>query len=238
MSKPLAIIQMGEPPAAVLNLVGQQSDWFIDSLSLAHVQHRIYRPDLDEPLPLPTTLSGAIISGAWEMMTDLNPWSEVIVKWIRSAHKSCLPLFGVCYGHQLIAHALGGEVGVNPGGCEQGLQLIELCGDYQNEPLLKHLPQRISAWLSHQQTVLRPPVDAKVMGFSAQDACQIIKYSDTTFSVQFHPEFSLSIMLEYLKYNEAIYLLPDSNLLPVWPKIILQRFYQYLCAEPEYPLTH
>lgn len=238
MSKPLAFIQIGEPPLAVLSRVGQQSDWFIDSLSLAHAQLIIYRPDLNEPLPLPTTFCGAIITGSWAMVTHLHSWGEAVANWIRSAHKSSLPLFGVCYGHQLIAHAPGGIVGVNPCGSEQGLQLIELCGDYQNEPLLKHIPQRISAWLSHQQTVLKVPVDAKVMGFSALDECQIIKYSDTTFSVQFHPEFSLSIMIEYLNYNEETYLLPDSNLLPVWPKTILQRFYQYSCAEPEYPLMH
>lgn len=230
MFKPLAIIQMGEPPEAILEQVGHQHTWFLAALSPDHERVKLFRPDQGELIPSPDHFSGAIITGSWAMVTDMLPWSEVTAEWIRQAHKDSLPLLGVCYGHQLITHALGGLVGNNPTGSERGLQLIELCGDYENDPLLKYMPKHISAWLSHQQTVLSPPEGAKVLAFSAQDSCQIIRYSDTTFSVQFHPEFTLDIMMACLRYNNVIEILPDGNSLPTWPNVILQRFYDYYCA--------
>lgn len=233
MSKPFAIIQMGEPPVAIIEEVGQQNNWFTDALSLTQSHYKVYRPDQNDSLPPPSSLSGAVITGSWAMVTDLLPWSEETAQWIREAHKLGLPLLGVCYGHQLITHALGGKVGFNPAGSERGLQTVKLCGNYQHEPLLEQLPRQISAWLSHQQTVLEPPAGAEVMGYSEQDACQIIKYSDTTFSVQFHPEFSFEIMQACLNHNGANSLLADSHSHPTWPKIILQRFYQSSCAGSE-----
>lgn len=238
MLKPLAIIQLGEPPEDVLEQVGQQNEWFKKALSLPNDNVKIFRPDLDEPIPPSENFSGAIITGSWAMVTDLHPWSELTAEWIRKSHSDCLPLLGVCYGHQLITHALGGLVGDNPTGSERGLQLIELCGDYQNDPLLKHIPKNVSAWLSHQQTVLVPPLGAKVLAFSTQDSYQIIRYSDTTFSVQFHPEFSLDIMLACLRNHGSIDHLLDGNNFPTWPRFILQRFYNYYCTAPTCDYIH
>lgn len=229
MLKPLLIIQLGQPPQAVLDQVGQQSDWFISALSLMKSDIKIIRPDLHEDLPTPESVCAAIITGSWSMVTDLHPWSEVTAEWIRAAHQDGLPLLGVCYGHQLIAHALGGRVGDNPAGVERGIQLIEVHDEGQNDPLLKQIPKYISAWLTHQQTVLTPPKGAQVLAFSTQDRCQMIRYSDTTFSLQFHPEFTLDIMLTCLRNNKTPELLPAEINLPTWPKIILQRFYDYYC---------
>ncbi|WP_438612278.1 glutamine amidotransferase-related protein, partial [Klebsiella variicola] len=44
------------------------------------------------------------------MVTERLPWSEEAAEWLRQAMAIKLPLFGVCYGHQLLAYALGGEV--------------------------------------------------------------------------------------------------------------------------------
>lgn len=238
MLKPLAIIQLGEPPEPIFKAIGQQSDWFIDALPPVHNDIKIFRPDMGEKIPSSDNFSGAILTGSWAMVTDLHPWSESTAEWIRSAHSNSLPLLGVCFGHQLIAHALGGRVGDNPTGRECGLHLIELSGDYQNDPLLKDMPKRLSAWLSHQQTILEAPQGANILAFSTQDSCQIIRYSGTTFSVQFHPEFSLDVMLACLWNNEVIDHLPDGKNLPTWPRLILQRFYNYYCTVPKCDFIH
>lgn len=52
------------------------------------------------------------------MVTDQEPWSEKTAAWIRNAMAMEMPLFGVCYGHQLMAHALGGRVEYHPQGRE------------------------------------------------------------------------------------------------------------------------
>lgn len=156
MARPLAIIQMGDPPAVIRQEAGEQSRWFVQVLALNRGEYRVFRPDRHELLPAIDTICGAIISGSWAMVTDRLAWSEETAQWIRLAHALNLPLLGVGYGHQLIAHALGGLVADNPQGSEHGLQLIQIA-ENSTAPLLTTCPGRFAAWLSHRQTVLRPP---------------------------------------------------------------------------------
>lgn len=154
----------------------------------------IVRPHLGEALPDFDQISGAILSGSWAMVTDHAEWSERSAAWIRAAIDHDLPLLGVCYGHQLMAYALGGEVADNPNGWERGLLPIRCSAQAQRDPLLQNLPQDFSVWLSHRQSVISAPPQAQVLAASARDGCQIVRYTPQALSVQFHPEFSRHIM--------------------------------------------
>jgi GMP synthase (glutamine-hydrolysing) len=61
----------------------------------------------EKPLPAPDNATIAGDTGSWDMVTERLPWSEMTAAWIREAMAIEMPLFGVCYGHQLMAHALG-----------------------------------------------------------------------------------------------------------------------------------
>lgn len=191
---PLALIQLEVPPANVVAQIGEQPRWFIDALDLQPHEYLIVRPHLGEALPAFDEISGAILSGSWAMVTDHEEWSERSAAWVRAAIEQELPLLGVCYGHQLMAYALGGEVADNPHGWERGLLPIRCSAQAQRDPLLQSLPAGFSVWLSHRQSVITPPPQAQVLAASAQDGCQIVRYAPQALSVQFHPEFSRHIM--------------------------------------------
>lgn len=191
---PLALIQLEVPPANVVAQIGEQPDWFIDALDLQPHEYVIIRPHLGESLPDFSQISGAILSGSWAMVTDHAEWSERSAAWVRAALEAELPLLGVCYGHQLMAYALGGKVGDNPQGWERGLLPLICTAQAQRDPLLASLPATFHAWLSHRQTVITPPPQAQVLARSDKDCCQIVRYSPQALSVQFHPEFSQRIM--------------------------------------------
>ncbi|MCU5774798.1 glutamine amidotransferase [Erwiniaceae bacterium BAC15a-03b] len=189
---PLAIIQLEVPPAAVSAQVGEQSHWFVQALQLQPQDYIVVRPHLGEQLPDFDQVSAAILSGSWAMVTDHADWSERTAAWVRGAIEQQLPLLGVCYGHQLMSYALGGEVADNPRGWERGLKPVENLAP--GDTLLSALPAQFEAWLSHRQSVVQPPAGAQVLARSALDECQIIRYSPTALSVQFHPEFDAQIM--------------------------------------------
>jgi len=223
---PLALIQLEVPPPHVAEKIGEQAQWFIDALALQPEDYIIVRPHLGEALPDFNAVSGAILSGSWAMVTDHLEWSERTAVWIRAGTEEALPLFGVCYGHQLIAWALGGEVGDNPRGWERGLIDIEL-----HDASLP-LPARFPVWLSHRQSVLRPPQRAQVLAHSALEGCQILRYSPQMLSVQFHPEFSAEIMRACLPETStaAVPQMPQ----PDWARQLLTDFWQQ-CQQQTLP---
>ncbi len=192
-AQPLLLIQVGSPPDDVRAREGDVPVWFRRALGPDGDALQVVRVFEGEPLPAPGEHRAAIITGSWAMVTDRLDWSEATADWIRQAMRIDMPLFGVCYGHQLMADALGGQVGYHPDGIELGCQEIECLPGMSSDPLADVLPARFMAPLSHRQTVLALPPGAQVLARSAHDAHQIVRYGPHTISTQFHPEFTPAI---------------------------------------------
>ncbi len=133
------------------------------------------------------------------MVTERRDWSECSARWLRDAAHDDMPLFGICYGHQLLAHALGGEVGDNPAGREIGTVALALHPHACEDVLFAGLPATMPAQVTHLQTVLRAPDDATVLATSQQDDCHAFRWRSHVWGVQFHPEFSTQHMRGYLR---------------------------------------
>jgi len=155
-----------------------------------------------DPLPPRDGFAGVLVTGSAAMVTDRHPWSERSAAWLREAAHAGVPVFGICYGHQLLAHALGGEVGDNPAGREMGTIALDLHPPAQDDPLFAGLPARIPAQATHLQTVLRAPEGATVLAASAQDACHAFRWGESAWGVQFHPEFSRTHMHGYVRARQ------------------------------------
>ena len=152
-----------------------------------------------EALPAREGFAGAIVTGSAAMVTDRHPWSEHSAAWLRDAAHAGMPLLGICYGHQLIAHALGGEVGENPAGREMGTVHLDVLPAAATDPLFSGLPDRFPAQATHLQSVLRLPEGAHVLASSAQDGIHAFRWGDCTWGLQFHPEFSTTHMRGYIR---------------------------------------
>lgn len=189
----LLIIQVGTPPACVRDEVGDLPGWFKAAIGPDADGADVVKVFDDEPLPEPGKHRAVIITGSWSMVTDLLPWSEATAQWIRNAMALRVALFGVCYGHQLIAHALGGTVGFHPAGREIGCLDVERLPAAELEPLLVGAPQKFKAYLTHLQTIIDLPPGAEVLAHSAHDPHQVVRYGPTVISTQFHPEFTPAI---------------------------------------------
>lgn len=192
MAKPVGIIEMGTPPESVVDKMGRQGQWFIDALQLEEGEYQIFRPEHGDELPNEDAVSCVIISGSWSMVTEKLAWSEAVAEWIRT-WQGKIPMFGVCYGHQIMAHALGGVVDFNPNGREKGLYTIT---KKSADPYLDAATeQTYTAWLSHDQSVIKAPACAVSLAESEKDSNQMLRYDEKTYSVQFHPEFTAPGMI-------------------------------------------
>jgi len=196
--RPLLLIQTGEAPDALRSRFGGFADWFRNAMRLQATQMRVVRVDTGEPLPEPAQIAGAVITGSAAMVTERAAWREQTAGWIRDALDAETPLFGVCYGHQLMADALGGAVGWLPAGREIGTESITRLASGEM-PGFRGLPASFPAQTTHRQSVLVPPRGAEVLARSQRDPHQLLRYAPNTLSSQFHPEFTPDFMRAYIE---------------------------------------
>lgn len=195
--QPVLILSTGHPTEA-MRRHGSFAHWIRVAAGLDRDAAIVIDVEHGEPLPDRAGFAGAVVTGSAAMVTERLDWSERCADWLREAGQAGLPLLGICYGHQLLAHAFGGEVGYNPNGREMGTVGIDLTAAAVDDPLFAGLPARMPAQATHMQSVLRPPPDAVVLAGNGHDACHAMRWGRSAWGVQFHPEFSTVHMSGYI----------------------------------------
>lgn len=195
---PFLILSTGHPTAS-MRRHGSFAHWIRVAAGLDRDAAVVIDVEHGEPLPERAGFAGALVTGSAAMVTEHLDWSERCAAWLREAGQAGLPLLGICYGHQLLAHAFGGEVGYNPNGREMGTVDIDLTAAAAADPLFAGLPVRMPVQSTHLQSVLRPPPDAVVLAGNAHDACHAMRWGRSAWGVQFHPEFSTVHMRGYIR---------------------------------------
>jgi GMP synthase (glutamine-hydrolysing) len=165
------------------------------------VQIDVFR---QQSLPAAENLAGIVITGSAAMVSAHEQWSEDTAKWLGTAVLIGIPILGVCYGHQLLAHALGGHVGPNPAGRQIGTVTAQRLESTATDPLLGYLPSTFEVQTSHLEVVLELPPGAERLATSPLDDNFAIRFADNVWGVQFHPEFSPAVMSQYLHYREQV----------------------------------
>lgn len=197
--KPLIIFKVGTTFDSLIANMGDFEDWIIRGLGTTSTTVEIIDPRQNVALPEPDRIAGAIITGSHSMVSDREPWSESLAAWIVEAAAIDLPILGICYGHQLLAHALGGEVDYHPLGLEIGTVEIKLSDQAEQDVLFQGLPQCFSAHATHRQTVIKLPENAVVLANNAFEPHHAFRIGQNAWGLQFHPEFNVPAMRSYIQ---------------------------------------
>jgi GMP synthase (glutamine-hydrolysing) len=155
----------------------------------------------DGPLPGPRDADAFVITGSSSSVTERAPWmlrAEALVREIVAART---PLFGICFGHQMIAQALGGEVTRNPRGREIGTVRVDRVAD---DPLFAGLPRTFDVHATHVDSVARLPEGARVLATTSLDPVAAFSVGARVKAVQFHPEFDADVVRGYLAARAEI----------------------------------
>jgi len=175
----IGILQTGHAPAELINTYGDYNDLFSIMLHDRQLEFANY-PVVDGTLPPHAKAAdGWLITGSRHGVYESHFWLPPLENLIREIHAAELPLVGVCFGHQVIAQALGGCVAKHGGGWVVGPNL------YWRSDLL--VEQMMLAW--HQDQVVVKPSVAETVGSSQGCEHAVLKYGATTLTYQFHPEF-------------------------------------------------
>jgi GMP synthase (glutamine-hydrolysing) len=133
------------------------------------------------------------------MLTDDPRWSLRTQDWLEDLLACDVPVLGICYGHQLLAQALGGKVGWSSTGGEIGTITVDLTAESRRDPLCASLPEQLIVQSSHSQSVLELPPDARLLAHNAREPVQGFVWESNAWGFQFHPEFNAEISRAYIE---------------------------------------
>jgi GMP synthase (glutamine-hydrolysing) len=194
----LFIIKVGSTFPNTLIKYGDFDQWTLDKLGSIEVETQVVDTEQGLELPEIKECAGVIITGSHAMVTEELPWSVRLEKWIPQLLDKNVPFLGVCYGHQLLAKSLGGQVDFHTQGKEIGTVDIELQPEALNDPLFRGLPAKFAVHSSHSQSVLRLPRGATHLASNDYEPNHAFRIGDSAWGVQFHPEYDVGIMKSYI----------------------------------------
>lgn len=147
------------------------------------------------PLPEVEALDGVIVSGSPSRIAEPEPWIERGLSYLRELASRGTPTLGICFGHQMLGAALGGQVAPNPRGREIGTVRLAVA---ETNPLV--MPGD-AVWVnaSHLDSVTELPAGAQSVGRTELERNAVVRFGPSTWGVQFHPEIDGAIMRCYIR---------------------------------------
>lgn len=198
--KRLYILNVGSTYEELNSKFGDFDQWAKDKIDdkiptkTLHVKRDNF-PKIDECL-------GVIIMGSHSMVSEKKEWMENTKEFLKECIKSQIPTLGICFGHQLLAYALGGKIGYNQNGLEIGGAKISLTKKGKLDELFLGFDDEFKAHVSHFQSIIDLPKDVDILAFNSHEKIHAFRYGKNTYGVQFHPEFTKEIMQFYTKKHK------------------------------------
>lgn len=206
-SKPILVLKTGEALPPVKAVCGDFEEWIARGMgrSVAPGDVEVAAAYLGDPLPAADRIAGVVVTGSVSMVSAREPWSERSAAWLAGVVRDdAVPVLGLCYGHQLIAHALGGEVGPNPNGREMGTVEVHFAKTANGALAPLFESGVFLGQTSHLESVLRAPRGAQVLARTALDPRAALRYGPRQWGTQFHPEFDAEILRRYVEARREI----------------------------------
>lgn len=190
----IGILQAGRTPEQMRAEHGDYNELFIKLLGDRGFTFDTYAV-LDGEFPASVhDADGWLITGSRFGVYEDHDWIPPLEGFLRRAYAADVPIVGVCFGHQILAQALGGKVEKFEGGWAIGPTEYERIGQDGTETII--------AW--HQDQVTELPPEARVLGRS--DSCKyaILAYGNTAYTVQPHPEFTPALATDLMEARRDV----------------------------------
>ena len=200
-ARPIVIVQTGDPVPSMLEARGDFARMIREAIGDAWAGAYETVDVRVAPFPAPDAAAAFVITGSAANVPTRDPWIVATEAWLREVVAAGTPVFGICFGHQLLGQALGGEVRLNPRGREIGTATIERLAD---DPLFDGIPASFPASTTHVDTVAVLPPGAVVLARSSKDDHQAVRFAEAVYGVQFHPEFDDDILRGYLETRREV----------------------------------
>lgn len=179
------------------DISGDYSDMFQGLLATATPQLQLHTYDVVAgDLPDPNRHPAWLITGSRWSVFDAEPWIADLLEFIRTVAAGTQRLVGICFGHQAIAHALGGATTRSDRGWGVGIHTTEIT---QSRDWMQPPRDRLRLIMSHQDQVTAVPNTATVLARTEHCDVAMLEVGDRLLGIQGHPEYSTQYAVEVLE---------------------------------------
>jgi GMP synthase-like glutamine amidotransferase len=190
--RPEWVPRYGEYPDMFVSLLGAEDPQL--EFTVYDVEEGLYPADIDE-------VDAYLITGSKSSVYEDKPWIAALIDFVRQLHGRRKKLVGICFGHQLIAQALGGETTKSAKGWGMGLH--------------RHSFNRLPDWhdggdvelkilVSHQDQVVRTADGAVVLAGSEFCENAVCQLGNHILTFQGHPEFTAEYSREIMEFRRHL----------------------------------
>lgn len=155
-----------------------------------------------QEMPYPENLgecNGYLITGSKKSVYDDEPWIHRLAAFVRELHAAKKKTVGICFGHQMVAYALDGEVGPAASGWGVGVHRSEIYGD---EPWMRPKLDHFNLLVSHKDQVSALPSGSNLLAGSEFCPFGMFTIGDHILTFQGHPEFLKGYSRSLMQYRE------------------------------------
>lgn len=203
----IGILETGLPPEGYSEKYGSYPDMFRDLLSASDSQLAFnYFAVLDGEIPTDPSICDAwLITGSKFGVYEEHPWITPLSTLICQAYQADIPLVGICFGHQLIAQALGGKVVKSDKGWSLGVAEYQI---HQPAEWMTQAEKTFAIQAYHQDQVVELPDETQVLAGSEFCPYGALSIANKAITFQGHPEFSSTYIKALLTNRRDLGLLP------------------------------
>lgn len=190
----IGILDADELKKEVIKEYGTYSDMFVQLFQSVDTSHtfnsypvcqKIYPNDIND-------CDAYIITGSKASAYDNDSWIKLLKSYILLLLKQKKKLVGICFGHQIIAEALGGQVKKNNNGWGVGLMTNTVLDE---KSWMKPKQKEVDLLVSHQDQVVTLPDNAELIATNSFCLNSGFQISDQLITLQGHPEFSNAYLM-------------------------------------------
>lgn len=199
----IGILQTDAVRPEYIDEYGDYPDMFRRLLSIGEgvtfttydVEHGEYPARIDE-------CDGYVMTGSKRSVYDDEPWIRRLQEFVVTLHETRTRLVGVCFGHQMVAQALGGLAEPADAGWLVGIQHNDVIREegFMSPPL----PQGFNLVSSHKDQVTKLPPGAELLATSEACPNAMFRIGDHILTVQGHPEFLKAYSRELMTLRAEI----------------------------------